>query len=97
VSAGRRRAQESEEGDSAGAASHHFVKQALQPLVAMLLEQLVKQEEGQVRGGRGLHGIWGSPSGPTAAGLPERRPPPWRSGGRSRRLGCGVEGLWRRV
>ncbi len=41
-------AQESEEGDSAGAANHHFVKQALQPLVAMLLEQLVKQEEGQV-------------------------------------------------
>jgi len=33
------------------------VKQALQPLVAMLLEQLVKQEEGQVRGGRGLDGV----------------------------------------
>ncbi len=57
VSAGQRGAQESEEGDSAGAASHHFVKQALQPLVAMLLEQLVKQEEGQVRGGRGLDGV----------------------------------------
>lgn len=42
--------QESEEGDSAGAANHHFVKQALQPLVSMLLEQLVKQEEGQARG-----------------------------------------------
>ena len=41
--------QESEEGDSAGAANHHFVKQALQPLVSMLLEQLVKQEEGQAR------------------------------------------------
>ncbi|KAK9837148.1 hypothetical protein WJX81_006220 [Elliptochloris bilobata] len=41
--------EESEEGDSAGAANHHVVKQALQPLVAMLLEQLVKQEEGQDR------------------------------------------------
>ena len=41
--------QENEEGDSAGAANHHFVKQALQPLVSMLLEQLVKQEEGQAR------------------------------------------------
>jgi hypothetical protein len=27
--------------------NHHFVKQALQPLVAVLLEQLVKQDEGQ--------------------------------------------------
>lgn len=39
-------AQEQEEGDSS-VINHHFVQQALQPLVAMLLSELTKQEEGQ--------------------------------------------------
>lgn len=38
--------QEEEEGDS-NVINHHFVQQALQPLVELLLMQLSKQEEGQ--------------------------------------------------
>lgn len=35
-------------------ANHNFIRQALQPLVSMLLEQLTKQEPGQDRD----EGIW---------------------------------------
>ena len=38
--------QEQDEGDST-TVHHHFVQQALQPLVDMLLKLLPKQEEGQ--------------------------------------------------
>ena len=38
--------QEIDEGDSS-LVHHHFIKAALQPLVTMLLEQLLKQEEDQ--------------------------------------------------
>ena len=38
------RSQDQEEGDSS-VVHHHFIKAALQPLVAMLLEQLTKQVE----------------------------------------------------
>ena len=38
--------QEQDEGDSS-TVHHHFVQQALQPLVEMLLKLLSKQEEGQ--------------------------------------------------
>jgi importin subunit beta-1 len=40
--------QEQEEGDSS-VINHHFVKQALQPLLELLLQQLLKQEEDQDR------------------------------------------------
>jgi importin subunit beta-1 len=40
--------QEQEEGDS-NVINHHFVKQALQPLLELLLQQLLKQEEDQDR------------------------------------------------
>lgn len=38
--------QEQDEGDSSSI-NHHFVKQALRPLLALLLDQLFKQEEDQ--------------------------------------------------
>lgn len=38
--------QEQDEGDST-AINHHFVKQALRPLLQLLLEQLFKQEDDQ--------------------------------------------------
>ncbi len=40
------RFQEQDEGDS-NVVNHHFVKQALQPLLKLLLQQLLKQEEDQ--------------------------------------------------
>ena len=41
-----------EDGDEA--VNHNFIRQALQPIVSMLLEQLTKQEPGQDRD----EGIW---------------------------------------
>ena len=45
--------QEQDEGDSS-TVHYHFVQQALQPLVEMLLKLLSKQEEGQVED----DGLW---------------------------------------
>ena len=45
--------QDQDEGDST-VVNHHLVKQALQPLVEMLLQQLTKQEEEQDK----EEGIW---------------------------------------
>ncbi len=49
TSNGDRCSQDRDEGDSS-ATCHNFAKQALPHLVPLLLEQLTKQEEGQVRG-----------------------------------------------
>lgn len=40
--------------DGEEAVNHNFIRQALQPIVSMLLEQLTKQEPGQERD----EGIW---------------------------------------
>ena len=45
---------EQAQADGEDIANHNFIRQALQPLVSMLLEQLTKQEPGQDRD----EGIW---------------------------------------